>query len=339
MVLFDEILKGIKDVGHSLTTTVDPHLKNLEDQYNQLKGEYNSSRLQLVQDINTFQSVLQDYRSMAACNSMLLICGQVYDWPTTKFDDFLTDTKNAPQLKKAELLPSDVATLIKKSLRSNHIVNYLNHPVKANKYGLSEVAEFMSFGGIGTPSSASLIGELLSEDVLSGIADMVIGDIIYGETEYPKQIRHLKQMHNKLKAGISRVNTATSQLRQGIKQQRRGFISAMQQLASIQKPTFNWYLGAKDPDAAYHYAMVKAVQQYAIIFKMRNDWKNYLSNIPTGSYEQFVALETSVGHSGIYSNSQVEEFIWLIAQVTTDSLYDAWVKAGRPTPAFSATGR
>ena len=78
--------------------------------------------------------------------------------------------------------------------------------------------------------------------------------------------------------------------------------------------------------------MVLAIQEYAIVFRLRNDWKNFHANNASGSYANFVQIEEVIGRAPPYSVSQVDKFVWLIAQSTTGTLNQAWVAAGRPSP-------
>ena len=140
-------------VIHTISDTLDPHLAQLEREYKSIVARYNSTRLQLVNDVNQFQGVLNDYREMAACNGTLLICGKVYNWEDSKFNSFLSDTKAAPPLKKAGLLPGGISDFISKSTGSDNVVHFLINPVGADQFGLASVAQAMEVGGIGSVDS------------------------------------------------------------------------------------------------------------------------------------------------------------------------------------------
>lgn len=320
-------------VIHTISDTLDPHLAQLEREYKSIVARYNSTRLQLVNDVNQFQGVLNDYREMAACNGTLLICGKVYNWEDSKFNSFLSDTKATPPLKKAGLLPGGISDFISKSTGSDNVVHFLINPVGADQFGLASVAQAMEVGGIGSVDSiVSEVANLASMGIL-GIGGAIIGNIIEGEIEIPKEIEHVDGMLNRLEQRIGQVNQATAQLHSGIQRERQGYLQTMGELSAIEKPTFNWQLSPGSPDTAYQTAMVKAVQQYGIIFRLRQDWKNFQGNNPSGTYEQFVMIENTIGRSGQYSAEQIKKFIWLIAEATQGGLHSAWVKAGQPKPA------
>ncbi len=331
---FHTVTHGINQVTNTIASTVDPHLKHLEDEYKSLSSQYNTGRLTLTQDVNTFKNVLNDYRSMVASNGTLLICGSVYNWEETMFDNFLTASKNPPPFTQTSVLPADISGFITKQSGSNHIVNYLLDPVTPAAFGLDALVVSLNFGGIGSSNSTvnTIVNTVLEfSEMASPFGGAIIGSIIEGEIEYPKEINKLQGLYNQLKNRITQVNSAIDQLKTGIQNERKEFIDRMSQINAIKPASFNWRLTDSDPDTAYQQAMVLAVQEYAIIFRLRNDWSNYMSNNPQGTYTQFLTLEKMITNSTNYTAEQVQQFLWLIAQATNGSLYTAWVNAGKPS--------
>jgi len=326
------VANGVTSVGNTIANTLDPHLQELENQYNSLVNSYNATRLGLVNASNEFQSTLQDYQSMAACNGTLLICSQAYHWTDTQFNDFLKQTQNPPPFKPVNAVPGDIAGFISRATGSNLIVSYLTNPVNVESLGLQQVSQLVGLGSIGG-DIGSVLGELSTLTSGLSIGGMVLGNIIEGEVEYPKQIRKLQGMYDDLRGKYAQVNTAISSLKSGIATERAGFLRSMAQLTQIAPASFPWQLQSTDPDTAYQQAMVAAVSQYGIVFRLRQDWAKYAQNVGDGQYAQFLQLEQCLVQSGQYTPQQVSKFLWLIAQSTTGGLNQAWQRAGRPSPA------
>ena len=144
--------------------------------------------------------------------------------------------------------------MIAKTTGSDHVVNFLLDPTNAQEFGLGGVAQALELGGIGSDGTVGVIEQALqyaSLGAAAGLGGMVIGDIIAGEIEYPKQIAKLQGMYNELNQRNQQVMNATAKLRAGIQQERQAFLASMAKLAQIQAPSFQWQLSGGDTDQAY----------------------------------------------------------------------------------------